>query len=363
MKTQNIFIKVLNPRPKSQASVSLTKLYITEALGLVALAAIWNSSNPLIAIIAYLIGTRVIQYVLRRNFAVEDLRKYRTLLDGIAGLEIIILSLVYVLNNFERIGRLINPGFAPDETSILFSLIVLLGLATALTVYLALRVYVGLKKPRSTHNPWSTDWFDSVIHIFSVFKNLAIKLVEPLLDFRLRSYSKLSLKERVYIVIRGLIFPVGVLAPFLLTRFESQYCPLKGACLSTHGSGVVQNVAVLVFLIIIIIVSLLRDRPRNHAALRRFVCWQFVISAAVFVVTIAAYTIMYRFSQGAGNEIIMVTNNDVTIQNKALFGLGLPRGMVFGLGAIYLFLPVFRWYRVLFSHKYIDGIKKQELFQ
>lgn len=362
MKINNIFTDALKPQLKAGSFISLGQLYVIEVVALIGLAVLWDSWNPVLAVLTYLIGTRSLQYLLRRHTSSRpDLIKYRTVIDGIAGLELIILGLIYMLNNIERLGGFINPGFKLDETAAGFSLVLLLVLAAALTVYVTLRVHAGLRR-RRPHNPWSDSRADLLMSYYGSAKNFIIKLLKPLESFRLSSYARLSLKEKLYIGLRGLIFPIGVLVPYFLTRTEYRYCSFGGSCLESPGSGTVQNVLILAFLLVIIIVSLLRDRPRNHLAFKRFVSWQIVISVTAFVLTVIAYKLMFPYSQSAGREVVMVVGHNVTVQDRALFGTGLPGNMVFGLSVFYLLLPAVRWYRVLFSQKYIDGIKKQELF-
>jgi len=362
MKTNNIFLQALMPRSKHNSKTNTTYVRLIDLAGLAGLVMAWNWWQPIFAVATYLLFSRLVNYRLQRGFASKDLASYRIVIDAAAGLEIIILSLVYSLNNFERLGALISPSFAPDESAVTFSLATLLTLTVLLICYLVLRVYLELRSSLKP-DPWSNTWFEKIEDVLQRTTTLFKRLLKPFNSFRLSSYAELSPKGRLYILIRGLIFPVGVLAPYFLLHNEYKVCSFGGSCLVSDGSGAVQNIVILTFLLAIIVASLLRTGPSNYQALRRFVRWQVVVSAVAFAVTLAAYTAMYPLSQGAGTEIIMVEDSQITVLNEAYFGTGLPHDMVLGLSVFYLLLPLIRWYRVLFSRNYIDGTKKQELFQ
>jgi hypothetical protein len=187
-------------------------------------------------------------------------------------------------------------------------------------------------------------------------------------------------KDKIYLWARGLVLPIATLVPFLFTRMEEVSCTglnmssfqqvskytneITGECLGVVGPSSVVNISIGIGLLFVIAVSLLRVQQRGREKMRRFIARQFVLSLSIAAATALVYALMRNYSQG---ENIMLINfspdGSIASERHAIFGMGISVQSFLLLLGVYLLLPLVRWYKVIFSHHYVAGQKKQELFQ
>lgn len=173
--------------------------------------------------------------------------------------------------------------------------------------------------------------------------------------------GSLAPNDKLYLGLRAAVLPLAILLPF--ARFDDGSCRAYDPTITNASSNCMTYTQpslpwpFVVGLLLVIIVSLLHVSNKSRRAMRQFVLLQLVVSLLIVAITATTYVIMQNYSQVSAVQARSLHPMDT------LFGLGIAKETFLLMVAVYLLLPIVRWYKVIFSKNYFLGIKRKDLFQ
>lgn len=186
----------------------------------------------------------------------------------------------------------------------------------------------------------------------------------------------MTTKQKLWLGIQLLVFPLATLAPYLLLRIRN-LCPVPttlaeaGQCMNYQYPPEWANLIVLGLMLLLVLLSLVRYAVAKGPGTEVFIRRQAVGVFAVLALTTLAFFLMRLFSQAQGDSIVAgyggVVGPDgrtiVSLNTEPLFGVGISIKTYAAAAALYLLGWAIDLYRYKWSRRWVGGVKKEELFQ
>jgi hypothetical protein len=179
--------------------------------------------------------------------------------------------------------------------------------------------------------------------------------------------KQVTLSPKIWLTLRFLAFPLAVLLPFFLIRYNSAHCystPHSMGLSIDSGPAFFGLLAWLLIGVFLIASFMQQNTKENRNEQRSFITKQLIVSAISIVVTYALYVWMRAHSQVTGVSVWCDSANHLhgSLPNEP-FGVGLAPVVVHTMAVLYLVVPTLKFYMIRFSRSRVSGIKKKDLFQ
>jgi hypothetical protein len=156
-----------------------------------------------------------------------------------------------------------------------------------------------------------------------------------------------KLNDKTWLILRALVFPLVIIAPFFLTWQKGVHCIPNGIALESGAP--ILGAILLLFFATFLAVTLTIAGPSTYRHRKQFIKSQVIISILSVAITLPVYAIMSPYSQAVTmpfNGAYCDSNDHLHIPDPApydaTFGMGIPAVTVFALTVLYLAVPLCR---------------------